>query len=71
MLTFQIFDGKYFDGWPVSFTKYCIIALKFDRFNFDSLAGKRQKRQNFPRKNFPLYGIQYAKTWPHCDITQE
>ena len=24
MLTFQIFDGKYFDGWSVSFTKHCI-----------------------------------------------
>ena len=50
MLTFQIFDGKYFDGWSVSFTKYC-IGLKFDGFNFDGLAGKHQKRQNFP-----LYG---------------
>ena len=21
---FSIFDGKYFNGWSVSFTKYCI-----------------------------------------------
>ena len=24
------------------------LALKFDGFNFDGLAGKLQKRQNFP-----------------------
>ena len=52
MLTFQIFDGKYFDGWSLSFTKHC-IALKFDRLNFDGLAGKRQKHQNFPLLKFP------------------
>ena len=40
MLNFQIFDGKYFDGWSLSFTKHC-IALKFDGLNFDGLPGKR------------------------------
>ena len=27
ILTFQTFDGKYFDGWLLSFTK-CCVALK-------------------------------------------
>ena len=33
----------------------CCNALKFDWFDFDSLAGKHQKRQNFPHQNFALY----------------
>ena len=41
--------------------KSCIAFKQFDGFNFDGLAGKRQKRQNFPRKNFALYGMYKIK----------
>ena len=37
--------------------KCCIVFKQFDGLNIDSLAGKRQKRQNFPHQSFPLYGI--------------
>ena len=37
--------------------KRCIVFKQFDGLNFDGLAGKHQKRQNFPRQNFALYGI--------------
>ena len=33
-----------------------VNAKQFDGLNIDGLAGKRQKRQNFPRQNFALYG---------------
>ena len=36
--------------------KFCIVFKQFDRLNFDGLAGKRQKCQNFPHQNFALYG---------------
>ena len=36
--------------------KRCIVFKQFDGLNFDGLAGKRQKRQNFPCQNFALYG---------------
>ena len=47
---FSIFDRKYFDG-----CFHCLLlnALKVDRLNFDGLAGKYQKRQNFPPSKFP------------------
>ena len=35
--------------------KCCIVFKQFDGLNFDGLAGKRQKRQNFPHQNFALY----------------
>ena len=35
----------------------CCNALKTDGLNFDGLAGKHQKHQNFPHLNFALYGI--------------
>ena len=53
-MTLQIFDGKYLtDGHYLSpYTcKRCIIFKQFDGLNFDGLAGKCQKRQNFT-----LYG---------------
>ena len=34
-----------------------VLPQKFDGLNFDGLAGKRQKHQNFPRQNFPLCGM--------------
>ena len=37
--------------------KGCIVFKQFDGLNFDGLAGKHQKRQNFPHQNFALYGI--------------
>ena len=33
-----------------------LFYKQFDGLNFDALAGKCQKRQNFPRQNFVLYG---------------
>ena len=36
--------------------KRCIVLEQFDGLNFDGLAGKHQKRQNFPRQNFALCG---------------
>ena len=37
--------------------KRCTVFKQFDGLNFDSLTRKHQKRQNFPRQNFALYGI--------------
>ena len=64
----QNFDGGNFDGYRLF--KYlmeniltdghcncCIVFEQFDGLNFDCLAGKRQKRQNFPPSNFVLYDI--------------
>ena len=34
-----------------------VKAKQFDGLTIDGLAGKRQKRQNFPCQNFVLYGI--------------
>ena len=34
-----------------------VVFEQFDGLNFDGLAEKHQKRQNFPRQNFALYGI--------------
>ena len=34
-----------------------VNAKQFDGLNIDGLAGKCQKRQNFPRQNFAPYGI--------------
>ena len=47
MLTFQIFDGKYFDRWSVSFTKHC-IALKFWQVKFWWSGWKVSKTSKFP-----------------------
>ena len=33
-----------------------VNTKQFDGLNIDGLAGKHQKRQNFPRQNFVLYG---------------
>ena len=33
-----------------------VNAKQLDGLNIDGLAGKRQKRQNFPHQNFALYG---------------
>ena len=43
------FDGKYFDGWSLSFTmdRKHYNALKIDRLNFDGLAGSI-KTSKFP-----------------------
>ena len=35
--------------------KRCIVFKQFDGLNFDSLAVKCQKRQNFTHQNFALY----------------
>ena len=32
--------------------KHCIVYEQFDGLNFDGLAGKHQKRQNFPLSKF-------------------
>ena len=32
--------------------KFCIVFKQFDGLNFDGLAGKRQKHQNFPPSKF-------------------
>ena len=65
ILTGETFDGywlfKYLtDGHCLSpYTcKCCIVFKQFDGLNFDGLAGKRQKRQNFPPSKF--CAIQYA-----------
>ena len=42
--------------------KRCIVFKQFDRLNLDSLAGKRQKRQNFPHQNFVPYSILLCHT---------
>ena len=41
--------------------KRCIVFKQFDGLNLDGLAGKRQKRQNFPYQNFALYGILFSR----------
>ena len=47
------------DGYRLSpYTRKCCTVLKqFDGSNFDGLARKRQKHQNFPFQNFALYSI--------------
>ena len=40
--------------------KCCIVFKQFDGLNFDGLAGKHQKRQNFPLSKFGA--IQYVNT---------
>ena len=32
--------------------KHCTVFKQFDGLKFDGLAGKQQKRQNFPHQNF-------------------
>ena len=47
------------DGYhlsPYTCKRYTVFK-QFDRLNFDGLARKYQKRQNFPLQNFVLYGI--------------
>ena len=39
-----------------------VNAKQFGRLNVDGLAGKYQKRQNFPRQNVALYGKPKIKT---------
>ena len=49
------------DGYclsPCTF-KFCTVFKQFDGLNFDGLAGKCQKRQNFPPSKFSA--IQYDK----------
>ena len=38
-----------------------MVLKQFDWFNFEGLAGKHQKHQNFPRQNFMLYGTSVIK----------
>ena len=52
MLTFQMFDRKYFDGWSLSFTKHC-IALKVWRVKFWWSGRKASKSSKFPPSKFP------------------
>ena len=48
------------DGHCLSpYTCKCCIVKQFDGFNFDGLAGKRQKHQNFPHQKFALYGLKH------------
>ena len=77
----QIFDGYRFfkylmeniltDGYCLSLytCKRCIAFKQFDGLNFDGLAGKHQKRQNFPRQNFALYGKPYHARIQLASIT--
>ena len=64
------------DGYCLSpYTcKCCTVFKQFDRLNFDSLAGKCQKRQNSPppRQNFPLYDTHCSFDPPkvHCKVIQ-
>ena len=53
-ITLKIFDGKYFDGWSLSFTMHykCCIVKQFDGLNFDGPAVKHQKYQNSPLSKF-------------------
>ena len=49
------------DGYCLSpYTcKFCTVFTQFNGLNFDSLAGKGQKCQNFPHQNFPIWLISY------------
>ena len=37
-----------------------VLPQKFDGLNFDGLAGKRQKHQNFPRQNSGYVALQFS-----------
>ena len=55
VVTLQIFDGNILtdDHCLSQYTcKCCTIFKQFDRLNFDGLAGKHQKHQNFPQSKF-------------------
>ena len=56
MLTFQIFDGKYFDGWSVSFTKHC-IAFKIWWVKFWRSGWKASKPSKFPPVKISRYTV--------------
>ena len=56
MLTFQIFDGKHFDGWSVSFTKHC-IPLKNWRVKFWRSGWKASKTSKFPPVKISCYMV--------------
>ena len=45
--------------------KHCIVFKQYDRLNFDSLAGKHQKRQKFPQSKFALYGVTIKTYYTH------
>ena len=54
----QRFDGNYFDGWSLSFTKHC-IALKSWRVKFWRSGWKVSKTSKFPE-------IRYISQTPRC-----
>ena len=56
-------ENTVMDGYCLSpYTcKCCIVFKQFHGLNFDNLAGKHPKHQNFPHQNFPLYGIAHPK----------
>ena len=58
-------DGHFLSPYTC---KCCIVLKQFDRLNFDGLAGKRQKRQNFPHQNFALYSMLMTVTILHGKV---
>ena len=40
--------------------KHCIVFKQFDRLNFDGLAGRHQKHQNFPHQNVYIATLCYS-----------
>ena len=61
-------DGHYLSTY---ICKGCIVFKQFDGLNFDGLAGKHQKHQNFPHQNFALYGIPIANQMVKCKMLKE
>ena len=64
ILTFQIFNGKYFDGWSVSFTK-CCIALKIWRVKFWQSGWKASKTSKFPPIKISHYTVMVSYSYHH------
>ena len=56
ILTLQIFNGKYFDGWSLSFTKHC-IDLKIWRVKFWQSGWKASKTSIFPPVKISRYTV--------------
>ena len=76
-LTLRIFDGNILtDGHCLSpYTcKGCIVFKQFDGLNFDGLAGKHQKHQNFPQSKFPAIWynnfLYWQITWLYISYEQ-
>ena len=56
-----------FHHTPVA--KCCTVFKQFDGLNFDDLAGKHQKRQNFPPSKFSAIRYTFGDIGIYCLVS--